>query len=372
VTTQKLRSGMRVHQQAEEHVKMLTEAGEELRKEPKVARYIDGFSRGIMFEWERVDKVKFDRNTLIRVGHLIGEIAVCDMWKRNGRIAYDLNEELAAALYRGKIKAVPGVIFDRLPHINPMVVLPDPWPVTDPDTGDEGWVRSWFVYGWTGKALCDTNDPDREGLGVLYCYDVVDEETGELVPGPNRMMIPLPTFREKFTVAEAVRFAEEWQNVPKELRGGDSVHKQLEPLLRPTLSVMSYLCCDNRDMEEPTVPNTRKARKRASQGGPRRDPFWVRVGWYIGPALHEARRTAGRVKDGVSSPSGIEYGPQHRAGHLKDVRFGPGRKQVRSQVWIQPYWTKRDQLAEGQDPVTQVVPVNPQRHDPLRRRGMKK
>jgi hypothetical protein len=105
-----------------------------------------------------------------------------------------------------------------------------------------------------------------------------------------------------------------------------------------------------------------------------REPFWVRVGWYVGPALHEAKVRAANNKrlTHVSTPSGIEYGPQHRAGHFKTVRIGPGKTNERKQTttrWIEPYWTKLDELPENAEPPTQIVPVNPQHHDPFRRRN---
>lgn len=375
MTSRRQDSGKRVHKLAEEHVKMLTEAGTELRTIPKVRPKIDGMSRGIPYQWDMQDRRDFDSATLTRVGDLIGEVAVCDMWKRNGRVAYDLNEELAAALYRSKMDEIPGSVFERLTHINPMVVLPDPWPVSDPKTGASGWVRGWFVFGWTGNALCDTNDPQRDGLGVLFFYEVVDEETGEITPGPNRMLLCLPTYREKFNVRDACEFIETWQGVPEEHRDLDTSYKILAPLLKPMFSVMTYLCCDNRDIEVNPLNSTRK--KTGKNRRAPRDPFWVRVGWYVGPALHAARRAGTTAQEGPSSPSGVEYGPQHRAGHFKSVWVGPGKSGDKSRKhqttrWVEPYWTKREMLAKDQDPVTQIVPVEPQRNDPLRRRDLKK
>jgi hypothetical protein len=367
----RIRSGQRAHKLAEAHVQALTNAGQELAGDPRLARMIDSLGRGIPIRWSYDDHVRFDRQTLSQVGDLMGEIAVCDMWKRNGRIAYDINEELAAALYRSKQDSIPGSLFDQLPHINPMVVLPDPWPVSSPLSKTQGWVRGWFVFGWVGTALCDTNDPQREGLGVLVFYDVVNEETGELEIGPNRMLLPLPTGRSKFTVAEAIEFIEEWQGVPDEAQDLAVSRKILGPLLAPIFSVMTYLCCDNRDVENFEASHHNTYRKKTGKNRKPRDPFWIRVGWFVGTALHENRQRALVGKDGPSLPSGAEYGPQHRAGHFKTVHYGPGRQQSTTK-WVEPYWTKREMLEPGQNPVTQIVPVNPQRHDPLRRRDMRK
>jgi hypothetical protein len=348
------------------HVDMLTEAGTELRSIPKVARKIDGMIRGIPFRWDYEDRVQFDQATLVNVGTLIGEVAVCEMWKRNGRVAYDINEELAAALYRSKTEAVPGSLFERLPHISPMVILPDPWPVE----GVDAWVCGFFIFGWVGDALCSTNDPQREGLGLLLLYDVIDEESGEVVPGGHRDMFRLPTHMEKFSAKDVIEFTS--QQLGATSTAGNPM-KTFEPILRAAFSVITYLCCDNRDVQEPVV-NERRRKKTGKNRQPRnRDPFWVRVGWYVGPALHEGRRRANSSEDGLYGPSGVEYGPQHRAGHFRSVWVGPGKAGSRTQrrtVWVEPYWTKREMLEPGKDPVTVIVPVNPQRHDPLRRRDL--
>jgi hypothetical protein len=66
----------------------------------------------------------------------------------------------------------------------------------------------------------------------------------------------------------------------------------------------------------------------------------------------------------------VEYGPQHRVGHTKTVRVGPGRKRGEV-IWVDPYWTKLDALNEGQEPVTQVVPVEAQQKDPAGHRDVR-
>lgn len=359
------------HKAAMKHVDMLMAASGELRQIPKVASKIDGMKRGIAFEWDLQDHVQFDLATLSRVGDLMGEVAVAELWKENGRVCYDLHEELASALYRSKISAVPGDIFNRLPHINPMIVFPEAWPIADGKAGT-AYVRCVFVVGYTGDALCNTNAPDREGHALLFCYDIVDEDTGEEVPGGARDLIPLPTQMKKFTVREAIDFAGKWHGKDTD----PETQQVFTPLLEKTFSVITYLCTDNRDvdMKEPPAWMVQQRRKKTGKNrkAPDRDPFWVRVGWYVGPKLHEARQRAASVKrSGISIPSGVEYGPQHRAGHFKTVWIGPGKSGQRTQSttkWVEPYWTKLEDLPEDMDPPTQIVPVDPQRKDPFRRR----
>ncbi|WP_221889561.1 hypothetical protein, partial [Streptomyces sp. WAC02707] len=87
--------------------------------------------------------------------------------------------------------------------------------------------------------------------------------------------------------------------------------------------------------------------------------------------LHAARRAAGRVQEGDGIPSGVQQAPHQRCGHFRRFRIGKARQSVTTR-WVMPYWVRLDLLAEDTDPITTVVPVDEQRHDPLRRRGLKK
>jgi hypothetical protein len=332
-------------------------------------------TRGIPHVWDYEDRVQYDTDTLIQVGDLIGEIAVCELWKRNGRVCYDLHEELADALYRSKVSAVPGELFDRIPHINPMVVLPDPWPAVKNKNGFSAYVRAFFLVGYTGEALCNTNDPQRDGIAILFCYDVIDDAGEELVPGGHRDIIMLPTNRTKFTVDEAIEYFQNWHGDAADQKARRDVARTFKPLLQKAFAVITYLCTDNRDVEEPPEWLTAQRKRKTGKNRQRkeRDPFWVRVGWYVGPKLHEARKRANHSpRSDISIPSGVEYGPQHRAGHFKTIWIGPGKSGQRTQSttkWVEPYWTKLEDLPEDMDPPTQIVPVDPQRKDPLRRRN---
>jgi hypothetical protein len=180
---------------------------------------------------------------------------------------------------------------------------------------------------------------------------------------------------EKFSAQDAIKHVEQWQGAVVDSAELRRAMKSFRPLLEMTFSVITYLCTDNRDVEEPPEWLTAQRKRKTGKGRQRkeREPFWVRVGWYIGPKLHEARQRASHApKSDVSIPSGVEYGPQHRAGHFKTVWIGPGKSGQRTQsttTWIEPYWTKLEDLPEDMDPPTQIVQVDPQRGDPFRRRN---
>ncbi|MFI0265574.1 hypothetical protein [Streptomyces luteogriseus] len=314
----------------------------------------------------------------IDLAHMVdmaSHIGAYRLWAKNGRVTYDLNENLAAELYRSTYDKLPGNIFSHLPHINPLVVLPDPWPVTL--NGREGLVRGFFVHGFNDSPdrQCFTNDEDIDGLGLVMVIDLVNLDTGE-VQGQTFMRLRIPTSLEEFTFEEAVRFSGdrvEAMYMSKDPKVRDQVWDMVEQLLRPALGVLIYLCCDNRDAVE--APVIKPTVVRRGKKPPRdRDPFWVEVGWRMGPRLHAARRLAGRTPAGPAAPSGVQRAAHQRAGHFHKYRVGPGLPSQRTQTitrWVAPHWVGLSELPEDMDPITTVVTVDPQRHDPLRRRGLK-
>jgi len=290
------------------------------------------------------------------------------MWAKRGRVTYDLNEYMAAELYRSTSDELPGNIFAHLPHINPLIVLPEPWPVRYKTV--EGLVRGFYLYGYVQEPeqMAYTDD-DVEGLGLLVVIDLLDPETGE-VSDQTYMRMNIPTGRERFTISDAVSFAADRAEAVWGRHDPRAVTKLFESILRPALSILVYLCCDNRDVVEPPAvkPTTRKKRKRSHRES--RDPFFVEVGWRMGPRLHAARRSAGRLLDGDGIPSGVRHAPHQKCGHFRRFRVGPG-KLAEIIRFVMPYWVRLDLLADDEDPITTVVTVDEQRHDPLRRRGLR-
>ncbi|MFJ2114461.1 hypothetical protein ACIOEX_21645 [Streptomyces sp. NPDC087850] len=303
---------------------------------------------------------------LVEGAILVEHVAIKKMWERRGRVSYDLNEHFAAELYRSTSDKLPGSVFDHLPHINPLVILPDPWPING------ALVRGFFVYGLqqggrnSTSWVCFTDDPACDSLGMLFMVDVLHPETGE-VDHREHVTLHVPTHKEVFTLNDAVQFS-----VAEENKGAvDKVTRRIfKELMAPALSVLVYLCCDNRDMVEPVPFERQLGTRKGNRQRRDREPFFVEVGWRMGVQLHAARRAAGRVLPGEDIPSGVEHAPHQKSGHFRQVRFGPGLSRTTTK-WIKPYWVRLDLLAEGEDPITTVVGVEEQRKDPLRRRSLK-
>lgn len=290
--------------------------------------------------------------------------AIIDMWRKQSRVAYDIHPEMANSLYRADMKGkFPADLLSRLRHISPMIPLPHPWPYVS-ETREEGLIRAYFLVGAASAGFCTTTDERMDQLLLVPWIELPPEEGGDGQPDILSPLIALPQTDKPFTLNDVLKSASAW-NQEEERPGDRELMRQLVP---GALTLLSYLCCKNADIEEPPRTPTKGKRRPV----PPRDPFYVRVGWHIGPKLHAARtRATGRSRDGISVPSGVEYGPQHRAGHTKTVWFGP--KKTRSDViWVDPYWTKLDTLDEGQEPGTQIVPVDAQSGDPASHKDIRR
>jgi len=335
---------------------------------PQASENVRRLRRGEPAQWGRSLIEKIGVEDVIAVNDHVSRNAIVDIWRQQGRIAYDINPEMAAQLYRADLKGkLPGGLFSRLPHISPMVPLPRPWPFRS-NNGTTGLIRAYFLTGRVGReAFCPTTDRRSEGLSVMPWVEWEDSRGPEWYEDVATPLFVLPSTDDPFTMDDVIDHTNTWHNTHSD---GDEM-KMVRQILPGFMSIMTYLCCDNRDMEEPAPPPTPKGRKPQA---PPRDPFYVRVGWHVGPALHANRMRAQqeqtRDRGGVSEPTGVEYGPQHRAGHYKSVPHGPKRS-LRSVRWIDPYWTKRELLEEGQEPGTGIIPVNPQRSDPSGHRDVK-
>lgn len=375
--------GVLANEVTEIFVEQLEERERTLRKNhtwvrPTLNRMAKGKAVGLDMPWPAGLSPR-DRAIVVDMASHVG---IYRLWARNGRVTFDVNQHLADELYRSTYDRLPGDIFSHLPYINPLVVLPEPWPVNWPNPDRKkspswGLVRGFYIHAFNRDPdqMTLTTDENIFGLGVLLVIDLIDDGTGE-VRGQTYMRLGIPTGLDEFTFDEAVEFAGgcvEAMYVGHSPQFTSYLWNVIAELLRPTLSLLIYFCCDNRDaVEAPVVEPMRGKRQRVAQ---ERDPFWVEVGWRMGPRLHAARRAAGRARDGLSVPTGIQLAPHQRAGHFHKYRVGKGRPNERTQLitrWNMPTWVNLGELPEDTDPITTVVSIDPQRHDPLRRRGLKR
>jgi hypothetical protein len=351
---------------AVERILACTERAEgDLKDIPGGSENVRRLSRGEPAQWSRALVGKYGAESILSVNDYASRNAVVELWRQQGRIAYSLHPEMAASLYRADLRGkLPGGLFERLPHISPMVPLPRPWPFVSND-GTKGLIRAYFLTGRVGReSYCATTDPRTEGLAVMPWVEWEGAEPDGYMDVATPLFI-LPSTKDPFTLHDVLDLTSTWHN--STAQGNEMT--MVRQLLPGLVSIMTYLCCDNRDIQDPP-PSATKGRRRPAPVPD--EPFYVRVGWHIGPKLHAARTRAqaGRSRDGVSFPTGVEYGPQHRAGHFKTVHHGPQRS-LSSARWVDPYWTKRELLEEGEEPTTGIIPVDPQQRDPSSHRDVK-
>jgi hypothetical protein len=318
-------------------------------------------------QWSRNLIAQKGAENVLAINDFVARNAIVELWRQQGRIAYDLNPELAAQLHRSDLKGkLPGGLFDRLPHISPLIPLPRPWPFR---STRNGLIRGFFVTGRIGReAFCPTTDPNSVGLGIMPWVEWEGAQLGQYLEVATPLFV-IPRTDGPFTVDDIIDHTNTWHGTES-----DGTEKKVTRQILPgALSLLMYLCCDNRDVQEPVQQAPSKGKRKQA---PPRDPFYVRVGWHIGPKLHSGmiRAKARAEHGGVAVPSGAEYGPQHRVGHYKLVHHGP-QKSLSSLRWIEPYWTKLDELeqmrAEGREPGTGIIPVDQQQRDPSGHRDVK-
>lgn len=347
-------------------------AAADLAKIPQGTDNVRRLRTGQPAQWSRSLIDQFGAETMLGVNDNVSRNAVVELWRNQGRIAYDLNPEMAARLHRSDLKGkLPGGLFDRLPHISPMIPLPRPWPFRNPNSKRTGLIRAFFLTGRVGReAFCSTTDKRSEGLAIMPWVEWEGAEPGAYLDVATPLFV-IPRTEAPFTVADIIDHTNTWHGTHTD----GTEKKVVKQILPGALSILMYLCCDNRDVQEPPARPAAQGRKRQA---PPRDPFYVRVGWHIGPKLHAQRlrtqQEGGRERGGVVFPTGTEFGPQHRIGHFKTVHHGP-QKSRQSLLWLDPYWTKKDMLeemeAEGREPGTGIIPVDAQQRDPAGHRDVK-
>ena len=363
-----LRRAMETNNAVERILASTTRLSAHLGGIPQASENVRRLRRGEPAQWNRSFIQQVGVDSMLNVSDHVSRSAVVELWRQQGRRAYDIHPEMAAQLYRADLKGkLPGGLFARLPHISPMVPLPRPWPFRS-NNGTRGLIRAYFLTGRVGReAFCPTTDKRSEGLAVMPWVEWEDSRGSEWYEDVATPLFVLPSTDDPFSLDDIIDHPNTWHGTHSD---GDEM-EMVRQILPGLVSVMTYLCCDNRDMEKPAPPPTPKGKKPQA---PSRDPFYIRVGWHVGPALHanrvRAQQAQTRDRGGASEPTGVEYGPQHRVGHYKSVPHGPQRA-LRSVRWIDPYWTKRELLDEDQEPGTGIIPVNPQQRDPSNHRDVR-
>lgn len=232
-------------------------------------------------------------------------------------------------------------VLTRLSTPNPAVVFPEPYPFTNPNTGQPCRLYGFYAFGRDDdNVLCATDDPRMTKMAVVAMMDADPDARRATIWAqavfPLSGRIPLGEH-----LGQALRNFRPHQDVRVEDQAA-----LMDEAMRPVFAALLYLCCEDRDEEAVTsLPlavsptGSRKGSGRTSK------PRMARVralGWRISDAMRQARRARqeGRVSErgeaGASGRGGWTQPPHMRSMHVRRVRYGKGRENTRYQL-ILPY-----------------------------------
>lgn len=269
------------------------------------------------------------------------------------RVVYVVDPDTADALETTDWHdtVIPGDVLRRLPHPNPMVVLPTPIRIPD-DNGTIEKYDAFIVLGVAGyqttRRRANTHAPDIDGLILHFLGRVVDPVTDRPVlttlHRPNGSAVTTPQIvgmRIVVSLEDATMSARQDAAIVEVLGGDPSglvgftstaqVRDVTARLCNLGLALLTYLVSDGADLSTRTTRTPRRRqRTRAAATG----TTVVEAGYHVGAALRAARRT----DTAPTSPTGAStrtVRPHLRRAHLHTFRCGPGRRD-RIIRWLPP------------------------------------
>ncbi|WP_428400256.1 hypothetical protein [Nocardia fluminea] len=215
------------------------------------------------------------------------------LWRRH-RVVYRVHPGLADSLFSTDTSvAVPCEVFARLPHPDPFVVFPEPIPA--PTSAPTAMMRQaglviaeppvfigMLVTGMTiDEQLCSTADPRLHQLSVALAGRIRYEgqpHTHE----ESTVTVPLTGSHSISELAESMA---EWNTF------GKITTSEHARIFNTTLSLLLYLCSDQRDSRTYRPDQGRKGKKRRTDRN-NGDGTVVDLGFDVGPSLQAARQAA--------------------------------------------------------------------------------
>lgn len=284
-----------------------------------------------------------------RMVQTAGELRLHHLWEKH-RDTYEPHPAMTAELMKLKSDVkIPGQVLTRLPHINPMFLLPGAPELIHPD-GPRGRIIAVTVTGVVsprypyrgtmrpasdssqGLAV-DTNDPEANAFRVMVNSTVLGDD--DRVEDLDCIQFTMPTTGE-FTldglVEQLVNDAFAWApDVRLQDTTTDTRREYMTTCARAAVAHLLYAC--SRTVEMDTKP--RSIRPPAARGKPKRpkSPRVRRLGWVTGAAIADAVR---QVRTGAPGPgTGKSRRPHVRGAHLHLYRVGPGRQEIDIK-WLDP------------------------------------
>jgi hypothetical protein len=303
-----------------------------------------------------------DRLDIREVMATVTDGAIFRLWSRS-KVVYAMDDLLLGYLSEASSSPIPTQILEQLPHPDPFVLLPKP-DLNDPLTAYYSTRINLpvgaFVFGRYNQAqqLTSTADAKREDLGLMFVGFRDTDHGPDLIT--LRCTIPLqgPSFRVEDAVNATIakfRFNEHLaEDDPAKLEAW------LRTYVGQAFNSLLYVCTEQPDIEvyEPRAGRRGKPTKRQDRRRPRSDDIdtIVKLGFRMGPALHQARTRWERSQPAQpgSATGGRRVRPHQKKGHYRTYWTGPGRE-LPILKWISPFWVNETLLGEATGPKDVVV-----------------
>lgn len=299
-------------------------------------------------------------NVLNRMGDISGVLPGEDFvamrrWARTKTI-YQLDPDTAHAVEHTDWSdtIIPGDVLRRIPHVNPLVVLPEPLYAPSDTAHAEKYV-AFLISGVrrkpgdSSRIRTDTCAPDATHLVIRFLGYVINADGSPVVVdqpdlwGTVRnatvlvaMRILTPLTDASMSTREQFVFDDVSEETYTRLGWSDrsAANAATVRMTQLALSTLTYICSDNADVnteKRSSVKLSRAAVKAGFQDGT--PATVVNVGFRVGAALRQHQVSATRAA--TSATTGRRMAPHFRRAHAHRYRVGPGRRKTIIK-WLPP------------------------------------
>ena len=293
----------------------------------------------------------------------VADNAIFYLWSKS-KVVYAMDDLLLDHLSESGTSRIPTQVLRSLPHADPYLLLPKP-DLSNPQTAyyrtHIGVPLGAFVFGRYNQAqqLCSTTDDKRQDLGLMF-VGFIERDDGVTDPVTLRCTIPLSG--QTFTVEDAVSATIAKFHFNEHLAEDDPA--KLEAWLRTyvaqAFNSLLYVCTEQSDIEvyRPGATRTGKPAKSRERRRLRPDDIdqVVKLGFRMGPALHQARRQweQGQQQSAGAGTSDRRVRPHQKKGHYRTYWTGAGRVEPILK-WIAPFWVNEGLLGTADEAKDVVV-----------------
>lgn len=271
-------------------------------------------------------------------------------WREGTATVYSLHPDMVREACDVEHERVAAQSLEHLFHVNPLLVFPEPVRCVNVD-GSDATLVAVYVTGLnkTTGQQCDTDDADRTGIRLVLVTRQ-DRDGREIT---EHAVVHLDTRTDWFDVEHEVREAARRQVQLDPMDFGYEQHLVASrSKLVPALAVLLYVTSNDMD-HEPAPTRPADAKRKGRRQAARQQHEVVNVGWRLGPALADERRTYERTRS--SGGGGGTKAPHPRRAHYAH-RWADQEHTVYTHRWFRKatYINRPDVTG---DPVPTIVTV---------------